>query len=319
MAAPPRSFSILIACLWTTGFFAARIYSQVQDIPWALAAAVLPALLAELALYSGLAFEDVRSRIPLWLTALSGAAIYCLFALPAAVFSLKSAAILAAGGLLLAYWFKILRPGPAADIGFLALAAAPMVFKWFATLYARPQEDLRLDILGQLFWIRTGVIAVLRCRPQLGVNFGFLPSAREWKTGLQCYAMLLPLLAAGLLLTGFVRFSPVAPLWKFALVAAGTFLGILWVVALSEEFLFRGLLQQWIERWTGSSTAALVGASVLFGLVHLGFRQFPNWKLTLLAGLAGLFYGTAFRRGGGIRAAMVCHALTVATWRALFR
>lgn len=319
MAALPRSFWILIACLWPAGFFAARIYSQAQDIPWALAMAVAPALLSELTLYSGLAFEGVRTRIPLWLTALSGAAIYCLFALPSGVFSLKSVAILAAGGVLLAYWFRILPLGPAADIGFLALAAAPMVFKWFAALYARPQEDLRLDILGQLFWIRTGVIAVLRTRPQLGLNFGFLPSAREWRIGLQWYASLLLPLAAGLLLTGFARFSPVAPLWKFALVAAGTFLGILWVVALSEEFLFRGLLQQWIERWTGSPTAALVGASILFGLVHLGFRQFPNWQLTLLAGLAGLFYGMAFRRGGGIRAAMVCHALTVATWRALFR
>jgi membrane protease YdiL (CAAX protease family) len=170
-----------------------------------------------------------------------------------------------------------------------------------------------------LFWIRTGIIVILRTRPQPGLNFGFIPSAREWKVGFLCYAALLPPLSVVLLATGFARLAPVSPLWKLALVAAGTFLGILWVVALGEEFLFRGLLQQWVERWTGSAIAALLVASTLFGLVHLGFRQFPNWRFAVLAALAGLFYGTAFRRGGGVRAAMVCHALTVATWRALFR
>ena len=319
MAALPRSFWILILCLWPAGFFAARIYAQQQDIPWGIAAAVAPALLLELSLYAGLAFEDVRQRTPLWVTALSGSAVYCLFALPGGVFSLRSAAVLLAAGFLAAYWFRLWPQGPAADIAFVALLAAPILFKAFPALYARPHPDLRLEILGQLFWIRTGVTAVLKTRPQPGLNFGFLPARNEWKVGFLCYAALVPLLTAGLLLTGFARFEPVTPGWKLALVAFGTFAGILWVVALSEEFLFRGLLQQWIEKWTGSPAAALITASILFGLVHLGFRQFPNWRLALLAGVAGLFYGTAFRRGGGIRAAMVCHALTVATWRALFR
>jgi len=39
-----------------------------------------------------------------------------------------------------------------------------------------------------------------------------------------------------------------SPFW----VVAGTFLGMLWVVVLFEEFLFRGVLQQWIEEWTGA-------------------------------------------------------------------
>ena len=36
-----------------------------------------------------------------------------------------------------------------------------------------------------------------------------------------------------------------APLWK----TAAIFLGFLWVVALFEEFIFRGVLQQWLEEW----------------------------------------------------------------------
>jgi membrane protease YdiL (CAAX protease family) len=58
---------------------------------------------------------------------------------------------------------------------------------------------------------------------------------------------------------------------------------------------------------------------VLFGLAHLGFRQFPNWRFAVVAGVAGVFYGLAYRRGGGIRSAMVAHAFTVTAWKTLFR
>jgi len=91
------------------------------------------------------------------------------------------------------------------------------------------------------------------------------------------------------------------------------------VVALSEEFFFRGLLQRWIEEWSGWPVVAIGVASALFGLVHLGYRQFPNWQMAVLAGVMGVFYGLAYRTGGGVRAAMVAHALVVTTWKTFFR
>ena len=42
------------------------------------------------------------------------------------------------------------------------------------------------------------------------------------------------------------------------------------------------------------------------------------WIPLLLAAVAGVFYGMAFRTGKGIRAAMVTHALTVTTWKTFF-
>ena len=83
----------------------------------------------------------------------------------------------------------------------------------------------------------------------------------------------------------------------------------IWVVALAEEFLFRGLLQQRLSLWLRSSPAGCIMASIAFGLVHLPFGRFPNWRFALLAGIAGLFYGRAYAKSGGIRAAMVAHAL----------
>ncbi|HVX67819.1 MAG TPA: CPBP family intramembrane glutamic endopeptidase, partial [Bryobacteraceae bacterium] len=99
------------------------------------------------------------------------------------------------------------------------------------------------------------------------------------------------------------------PWWATAAIAAGTFLGMLWVVALREEFFFRGLLQPWL---------GLIATSLLFGSVHLPFRDFPNWRFAVLAAVAGVFYGLAYRSARSVRAAMVTHALVNTAWRVFF-
>jgi membrane protease YdiL (CAAX protease family) len=192
----------------------------------------------------------------------------------------------------------------------LTLAAAPILFKAFRPLYP-PAGELRMEFLGQLMWIRTTLLTVLRDLQPEGVGFGFWPEAREWKTGLRYFLLLAPVAFALAVATGFARPAwPEADWPVVALNAGATFFGILWVVALSEEFFFRGLLQQ---------RAGLWAASALFGLAHLGFREFPNWRFAIVAAVAGVFYGLAFRAGGGIRASMVTHALTVVFWRTFFR
>jgi hypothetical protein len=111
------------------------------------------------------------------------------------------------------------------------------------------------------------------------------------------------------------RTVPVA-LWKGV---PAVFIGIYLVTAFSEEFAFRGVLQQHLTRVLGI-WPALVVASLLFGLSHLTFgNAFPNWHMVELAGLAGLFYGWAYREAGSIRASMITHALTVVVWTLWFR
>jgi len=106
--------------------------------------------------------------------------------------------------------------------------------------------------------------------------------------------------------------------WKYAALLVVTFLGMLWVVALGEEFFFRGFLQQLLGRGLHSEMAGLLVASALFGLVHLPFRAFPNWRMAALAAILGLFCGLAFLRTRSIRAAMVTHALVATTFRLFF-
>jgi membrane protease YdiL (CAAX protease family) len=184
-----------------------------------------------------------------------------------------------------------------------------------------PHERLPLGILGQLMWIRTAAFALLSVRGIQGVGFGFWPDARHWRIGIVHYVAFLP---AAALVAWAVRFGaphlPDSSWERISVLAFGTFFGILWVTALGEEFLFRGLLQQWFGNWLHSQWAALVLTSLLFGAIHLWTprNRFPDWQFAPLVATAGLFYGLAFRKANSIRASMVTHALTVTTWRVFF-
>lgn len=78
------------------------------------------------------------------------------------------------------------------------------------------------------------------------------------------------------------------------------------LVTLTEELLFRayiqGGLQQLFKRLRYGSSFALGCAALIFGLAHLG----SGWQWAVLAGLAGLGYGAAFRFGG-LPAAVITH------------
>jgi membrane protease YdiL (CAAX protease family) len=168
-------------------------------------------------------------------------------------------------------------------------------------------------------WFRTGLFSMVSIRRARNIGFGFWPAASEWKIGALYFAALLPVAAALGWALRFARPHMRYAGWeKLPLAAIATFFGTLWVLALGEEFFFRGLLQQWIAEWLKNEWAALILASACFGSVHLWYGSFPNWRFAALAGVAGIFYGLAFRQARSIRASMVTHALTVTTWRIFF-
>jgi membrane protease YdiL (CAAX protease family) len=315
-----RRYGITLAVLALAGSVEAVIVIQTQNIGLRVVLPALAAVLLEAALYASLAFEEVRCKWRWQAVALLAPVPYLLYTIPLGLSSPVSAAVLVLIAAAASAWFRMVPRGRVADFAYIALVAAPLLFKLFPLLYPRAHDDLRLDFLGQLMWIRAAIVAVLHDRPQRGIHFGFIPTRQEWRTGLKWFAFALPPVLGLVVWTGFASLAiPQAPWWQTAGVAIGTFIGILWVVALSEEFLFRGLLQQWFEEITGKRWIALAAASILFGAVHLGFRGFPNYRFAAIAAVAGVFYGMAFARGNGIRAAMVTHACMVAVWRTLFR
>jgi uncharacterized protein len=97
-------------------------------------------------------------------------------------------------------------------------------------------------------------------------------------------------------------------------------LGIYITVAIPEELLFRGILQNFLTR-TLPQRHGLLGvliASIVFGLAHLHHRPVPNWRYAIMATLAGLFYGNAFGRTQSTSASGLTHSLVDTIWRFWF-
>ncbi|MHC8387437.1 lysostaphin resistance A-like protein [Pseudomonas sp. MDT2-39-1] len=105
----------------------------------------------------------------------------------------------------------------------------------------------------------------------------------------------------GALVLGVISWAPKWPdqagLWV---------LNNLLLVTLVEEALFRGYIQGGLSRQFKNlpygENLALLLASLLFGLVHVG----AGWQWVLLASLAGIGYGLAYRFGG-LGAAIATH------------
>jgi len=90
--------------------------------------------------------------------------------------------------------------------------------------------------------------------------------------------------------------------------------GIFFFTALPEELFFRGWVQNLLERRVGRWTA-LVIASVLFGLSHFNKRSAHfNWRYVLLATIAGIFYGRAWRERRRVLASTITHASVDWIW-----
>ena len=113
----------------------------------------------------------------------------------------------------------------------------------------------------------------------------------------------------------FIVFLPRIPtaLHSFAL-----FAGIFLLTAIPEELFFRGVLQNLLEPLAGRTRALLI-ASMFFGLLHFPKGAVFNWRYVLLASIAGLFYGRAWRAQRRLFASSVTHASVDTVWSLWFR
>jgi membrane protease YdiL (CAAX protease family) len=317
-----RGFSIALVILWITLCIAGLLYSQAKDIPQWVVFAVVPAFLVELSFYAATGVAAVRARLallsPRQLAAgMVGSAVlpYLIYSVGTGVFDPASFAMIAGLAAIPALWYIIFGANAWADLAFLVLMAMPVLFHIFEELYTDPIPRLRLHVLGLLMWYRSGILAVLAVRRMEGIGFSFVPRPPEWRIGIRNYLLFLPLGAGLAIAVGFIRPDGFELNLKTLAIALLTFIVTLWVLAAAEEFFFRGLLQQMLTRKLGKPVLAIVVAAVIFGSVHLGYREFPNWRFAMLATCAGLFYGRAYAQAGSVRAAMVTHALVVTTWR----
>lgn len=322
-----RQYFVTLSLVWIAAFIGAYFYSHQQHISWTVAVAVVPAFLVEAAFYLAPGFPAARKRFDALgskpfragLLTASGVLPYLLESIRAHGFRLRSFLELFAMILVAAFWYVWIRRSMATDFFFLAFMAAVYLARPFDRIYGQVAPHAPLGILGQLMWIRVGLMAVLSLRLLDDARFGFAPTPEEWRVGVQHFAFFLPIGAALVYIERLGQFhAHPLPWWRFVLLLVLTFWGILWVVSLAEEFFFRAFLQRVIARGTHSDVVGLLAGAVLFGLAHLPFRRFPNWRLAIVAAVLGIFCGLSLLRTRSVRASMVTHALVATTWRMFF-
>jgi membrane protease YdiL (CAAX protease family) len=223
-------------------------------------------------------------------------------------------------------WFSLYAALPVAIAWLLMRAAAADAGQrgdWrdaFILLVLGLAVDLRwfdrawptgLRALNELFLVDAGLYGFLAIRQLTGTGFDFHLKWSDWKTGLRELAFFAPIVLVLGLALGFIH--PHRNLFGVGS-ALLRWVGIFFFTAVPEELYFRAWVQNLLERRVGRWTA-LVIASVLFGLSHFNKRSAHfNWRYVLLATIAGIFYGRAWRERRRVPASTITHASVDWVW-----
>ena len=209
------------------------------------------------------------------------------------------------------------------DFAAMLALALPVSAGWLRGIWIWPADKVfteteELYFFLPLFCVCVGAYAfiVIRNLEGVGYRLGFRKGdIIDGLTNFAGFALLgIPLGYA----LQFIQFRPHSvSLFDLAFQLFAIYL----TIAIPEEFLFRGVLQNFLSKsLSGPRHAiyALLIASVIFGASHLHHAPVPNWRYAILAALAGMFYGNAFRTRQRLSSAALTHALVDTVWHFWF-
>lgn len=270
--------------LWA-GFFPARFVARVRSLP----------LVAQMLLPAALCIPYVLVTVDRGGYSTRWMALYAL--LPVAM-----AACLAISGALhvKTHWPELLV---------LAVLGLSVDLRWFERAW-----PAHLSVFNKVLLLDAGIYAFLAIRPLDGVGFDLRLRLHDILIGLREFLFFFPIaLGLGLAL-GFLHLHPFGSIGPVALKFAGAWIFTFFFIAVPEELFFRGWLQNLLERHIGGRRALFVTA-ILFGLSHFNKRAVHfNWRYVLLAAIAGIFYGRAWRSKRRVGASSVTHATVDSVW-----
>jgi len=162
-----------------------------------------------------------------------------------------------------------------------------------------------LRALNEFILVDIGLYGFLAIRQLGATGFDFHLRWSDWKTGLRELVFFTPVVLTLGLALGFIHPHANRPQVS---AAALRWVGIFFFTAVPEELFFRAWVQNLLERRVGRRTALAI-ASALFGLSHFNKRAAHfNWRYVLLATIAGIFYGRAWRERRRVPASTITHA-----------
>jgi uncharacterized protein len=192
------------------------------------------------------------------------------------------------------------------DAFILLVLGLAVDLRWFESAWPNG-----LRALNELFLVDAGLYGFLAIRNLRGTGFDFHLRWDDWKIGLRELALFAPIVIVLGVVLGFIHPHKNLPGISSALLR---WVLIFFFTAVPEELFFRGWVQNFFERRVGRR-AALVIASIVFGLSHFNKRAAHfNWRYVILATIAGIFYGRAWREQRRVPASTITHATVDWLW-----
>jgi len=197
------------------------------------------------------------------------------------------------------------------DFLVLAVLGLAVDLRWFERAWPP-----HLAVFNKILLLDAGIYGLLVIRRLNGVGFNLRLRPRDLVIGLREFAFYAPIAIAFGLSLGFLHLHAA---WPNPLRAIGALAFTFFFIAVPEELFFRGWLQNLLERrlekWKQGRVCALLLTAALFGLAHWNKRALHfNWRYVLLAALAGIFYGRAWRQQRRVGASAITHAAVDTVW-----
>ena len=201
---------------------------------------------------------------------------------------------------------NLTQRGTVYDLLVLAIIGLAVDLRWFERAW-----PAHMSIFNKVTLLDAGIYGFVLIRQLGGTGFDLRLRLRDIGIGMREVLIYTPIaLALGLSL-GFLHVHAV---WPSFTEIAEAWIFTFFFIAVPEELFFRGWIQNLLERRLGRH-AALFLTAALFGLAHFNKRTTGfNWQYVLLATLAGIFYGRAWRSQRRVGASAVTHASVDAIW-----
>lgn len=192
------------------------------------------------------------------------------------------------------------------DFVILIVLGLAVDLRWFERAW-----PAHMSVFNKVLLLDAGIYGFVLIRQLQGTGFDLRLRMRDVAVGLREFAFYTPIALALGLSMGFLHAHAV---WPRAGAIAAAWIFTFFFIAVPEELFFRGWVQNLLERRLGRYPA-LFTTAVLFGLGHFNKRTTGfNWQYVLLAALAGVFYGRAWRRDRHVGASAVTHATVDSVW-----
>jgi membrane protease YdiL (CAAX protease family) len=188
----------------------------------------------------------------------------------------------------------------------LAIVGLSVDLRWFEAAW-----PARMAVFNKVLLLDAGLYGFQCLRRLPGVGFDLRLRVRDWGTGLREFTFLAPIAIALGFMLGFLHWHAIFPNPLHAVLA---WVFTFFFIAVPEEVFFRGWLQNLLEQRVGRS-AGLLMTAILFGLSHFNKRAaLFNCRYVVLASVAGIFYGRAWRENRRVGASAITHASIDTVW-----